>query len=318
MTTAEVLDRPAGVLAVDSPRRTYAPRVAPAGYLENRCWLYQSPSYRALGHSFRVRSDDPEVGDYIEAVFREFRTDEPAATTYSLMDRRPHRKAAYALFSDDVRVGLSRSRSRALATLLWHVNQEVVRLTDSRFVQWHASAAVRQGVCVVMPAPMESGKTTTVAGLLRHGYQYLTDEAVAVDEQSLLVEPFPKALSIDRGSWGVLPELQPGLRLVEEQWQVPPRSIRPDIVAEPTAPRLIVTPCFRRGSVTELRPLRRAEALVLVAQSTFRFTEDPARNLQVSARVLQGCDCFELVIGDLATAVARIDGLVDAVLGAGA
>ena len=317
MTAVEVLERLPTAPPGGGTRRTYAPRIAPPTYLDSRDWPYQSPSYRALGHSFSLRSDDPDVGDYIEAVFSEFRTDDHAVTTYSLMDRRPQRKAAYALFADDVRVGLSRTRSRALATLLWHVNQEVVRRTDHQFVQWHASAAVRDGVCVVMPAPMESGKTTTVAGLLRHGYQYLTDETVAVDVQTLIVEPFPKALSVDRGSWAVLPDLEPELRLVDEQWQVPPRSIRPDAVAAPARPRLIVAPRFRRGATTELRPMRRAEALVLVAQSTFRFTESPARNLQVSARVLQGCDCFELVIGDLPTAVACIDELVDHVVGVG-
>lgn len=317
MTTLEAPEHPATLSEeVAPPRRTYAPRLTPPGYLDSRGWRYQSPPYRALGHSFRLRSDDVDVGEYIEAVFSEFRCAGPADTTYSLMDRRPHRKAAYALFADDVRVGLSRTRSRALATLLWHVNQEVVRRTDSRYVQWHASAAVRQGVCVVMPAPMESGKTTTVAGLLRRGYQYLTDETVAVNAETLLVEPFPKALSVDRGSWAVLPELEPGLRLVDDQWQVPPRSIRPDAVAAPARPRLIVTPAFRRGAMTELRPLRRAEALVLVAQSTFRFTEAPRRNLEVSARVLESCDCFELTIGDLPTAVARIDELVDAVVAA--
>lgn len=308
----EALDlQPADPVAVE---RSYAPRTAAEGYLDSRDWSYCSPSYRALGHSFRIRSDDSEVGAYVDVVFHEFRVDEPAGVTYSLMDRRPRRNAAYVLYADDTRIGIGRSRSRMLATLLWHVNQEVVRRTDSAFVQWHASAAVREGVCVVMPAPMESGKTTTVAGLLRHGYQYLTDETVAVDGRTLLVQPFPKALSVDRGSWSVLPELEPRLRLVEDQWQVPPGSIRADVVAQPVRPRLIVAPRFQRGAATTLRPLRRAEALVLVAQSTFRFTEDPARNLDVSARVVAGCDCYELVIGDLDLAVELIDGLVTQVL----
>ena len=315
MTAAEAVDLltiPAA--AEPAVRRNYAPRVAPDGYLDSRDWHYRSPSYQALGHSFCVRSDDAEVAGYVEAVFEEFTSDEPAATTYSLMDRGARHKAAYALYADNTRVGLSRSRSRSLATMLWHVNHEVVRLTDPRFVQWHASAAVRDGVCVVMPAPMESGKTTTVAGLLRIGYQYLTDETVAIDGETLLVEPFPKALSVDRGSWSVLADLEPALQFVDDQWQVPPRRIRPDVVAARVRPRLIVCPRFRPGVETVLRPLRRAEALLLVAQSTFRFTEDPARNLGVSAQVVAGCDCYDLQIGDLGQAVAQIDHLVSQVL----
>lgn len=312
MTTMEELDlRHPGA---PPTHRSDAPRTASAAYLNGRQWTYCSPSYRALGHSFCVRSDDPEVGEYVDAIFEEFRTDETAAVTYSLMDRRPRRNAAYVLYADASRIGIGRSRSRLLATLLWHVNQEVVRRTGTDHVQWHASAAVRDGICVVMPAPMESGKTTTVAGLLRRGYQYLTDETVAVDGETLLVQPFPKALSIDRGSWAVLPELEPRFRLVDDQWQVPPGSIRQDVVAQPVRARLIIAPRFQREAQTVLRPLRRAEALVLVAQSTFRFREDPARNMTVSARVVAGCDCYELVIGDLELAVDRIDQLVDDVL----
>lgn len=304
--TAELLQTP--------PRRLYAPRAAPHGYLAERGWSYCSPPYRALGHTFQVRTDDTDVTDYLEAVFAEFRTDEAPETTYSLMDRRPRHKAAYALYADDERIGLCNTRSRVLSTLLWHINQQVVRRTDERFIQWHASAAVRDGVCVAMPAPMESGKTTTVAGLLRRGYQYLTDETVAVDATTLLVEPFPKALSIDRGSWSVLPDLEPRLRLVDDQWQVPPAQLGPAVVAHPVRPRLIVAPQFRRGSETRLEPQTRAQALLLVAQSTFRFTENPRHNLEVAARVLAGCDCYRLVIGDLDQAVRLIDGLVDRVL----
>lgn len=292
----------------------YAPPSAPPGYLDGRTWSWTSPAYRALRHSFRVRSDDPTVADYLEEVFAALRTDQPAQATYSLLDRRPSTGAAFALYCDDERIALTGTRSPALATLLWHVNKEVVRRTAAPYVQWHAAAAVRDGVCVVLPAPMESGKTTTVAGLLLAGYQYLTDEAVAIHGDSLLVEPFPKALSVDRGSWCVLAELKPRLRPVQDQWQVPPARVRPDVVALPTQPRLVVLPRYRPDARTRLEPLRRSHALTQVAQSSFGFAEDPGRNLDVAARVLAACDCYELTIGDLATAVSLIDGLVDRVL----
>lgn len=296
------------------PAGADAPPRAPAGSLDRRTWSWTSPAYRALGHSFQVRSDDPTVAEYLEEVFAELRTDSPTDTTYSLLDRRPSPQAGFALYYDDERIALTRTRSPALATLLWHVNQEVVRRTAAPYVQWHASAAVRDGVCVVLPAPMESGKTTTVAGLLLAGYRYLTDETVAIDGDTLLVQPFPKALSVDRGSWYVVPELKPRLRLVEDQWQVPPARVRPDVVARPTQPRLVVLPRFVAGAETRLQPVPRSQALMQVAQSSFRFTEDPGRNLAVAARVLAGCDCYDLTIGDLPTAVRLIDGLVDHVL----
>ena len=48
---------------------------------------------------------------------------------------------------------------------------------------------------------MESGKTTLVAGLVLAGLRYLTDEAVAIRPADGGITPFPKALSVDHGSW---------------------------------------------------------------------------------------------------------------------
>ena len=56
---------------------------------------------------------------------------------------------------------------------------------------------------------MESGKTTLTTGLVRAGFCYLTDEAVSFDWETGVIEPFPKPLSIDPGSWFLFPELEP-------------------------------------------------------------------------------------------------------------
>ena len=173
----------------------------------------------------------------------------------------------------------------------------------------HAAGAVRDGVAVLLPAPMEHGKTTTVAGLLRAGYDYLTDEVVAVEPSSLLVHAFPKPLSLDRGSWPVLPELEPPVRLTEDQWQVPASALGA-ATSPPVRAGLVIVPGYRPGAATELVPLSRPEALVLLAESCFDFRTRPERDLPVLGRLLAGTSCFRLQIGDLDEAVALVDGAV--------
>jgi hypothetical protein len=165
---------------------------------------------------------------------------------------------------------------------------------------------------MLLPAPQESGKTTTVSGLVRAGFGYLTDEAAAIEPDTLRIRPFAKALSIDRGSWEVLPELRPAhADVVTGQWQVPASRLRSGAVAAPTRPGLVVTPRYRAGSTTALTRITRADMLVVLADATFAFHANPGRNLEVLGRVVTDCACFRLTIGDLGHAVDLLLGLSD-------
>jgi hypothetical protein len=164
---------------------------------------------------------------------------------------------------------------------------------------------------VLLPAPAESGKTTTIAGLVRAGFGYLTDEAVAIDPDTLLAQPYPKALSVDRGSWEVLADLRPPHDdRVAGQWQLPSRLIRPNAVSGPAPVRFVVTPAYAAGSTTRLEPISPGEMLVGLADGTFQFQDDAQRNLAVLARVVTSADCYRLTVGDLDRAVLLIEELV--------
>lgn len=312
MTTAPAWSAAQAAAAVPAPGCTAAGDLRFSNH--GGTWAYRSRGFRALEHTFRIRSDDGDCGPFLDTVFQEFVSEHQVAVTYSLVTVGSGEARRLALYANEERICLARTESRRLSILLWHVNQQVIRRTSPYNVLLHAAAAERDGVCVVLPAEMESGKTTTVAGLLLAGYRYLTDEAVAIDPESLLVSPFPKALSVDRGSWPVLPELQPAYTPVFTQWQVPPRGKGLRGTAQPHRPRLLVTPRYVEGAPTALERLSRGDAVLLVAQSTFEFAVRARRNLTVAARVAESCDAYRLTIGDLPTAVVLIDELVDDVL----
>jgi len=273
---------------------------------------YTTRPRRALEHEFHVETNDRPVRDYLDEVLDALPAASDHSARYRLLDLGAGNVGQrYLVQHGDEPVSATGWLDRALAVLLWHVNSEVVRRSAPRYPLVHAGAAVRDGVAVLLPAPAESGKTTTVAGLVRAGFGYLTDEAVAIDPDTLLAQPYPKALSVDRGSWEVLADLRPphGDR-VAGQWQLPPRLIRPDAVAGPAPVRFVVTPTYRRGAVTRLEQVSRGEMLVTLADSTLEFTGAPRRNLSVLARMLAGCACYRLTVGDLGHAVRLIDGLV--------
>lgn len=299
----------AGTVATPAPR--HKPAGPPEFDLDHRHPL--PPAQHAVGpfqglhHSFYIATDDPTAAKYFGEILVDLRGDDADDTgRYELL----HAGEKYVVRYNGEPVVVTGGLERAAAVLLWHINSEVVRRTTPHMPVVHAAAAVAKGQTVLLPALPESGKTTTVAGLVSQaGLGYLTDEAVGIDPATLLPRPYPKPLSIDRGSWKVLPDLRPVPDLVTGQWQVPARAIRPNAVAEPGPVRFVIEPVYDPDATTRLESVSRAAMLVRVADSTFNFPDAPERNLHVAARIVEQADCYRLTVSELDRAVTLVDDL---------
>jgi hypothetical protein len=272
--------------------------------LDEFAWARTAGPFRALAHAFVVRTMDPALGRYLEAVLDPFADGCTDAPAYSVVDRGETTKNRYALYYGHERLALTPSGSFAVATLLWHVNRGAIS-SGGEFVLVHAGAVEWDGHAVLFPAPMESGKTTLVAGMVRAGARYLSDEAAAIAPETLLVHPFPKALTIGAGSWGVLadlaPEVDPKLaqRYLRDDWHIDARAIRPDSLAPATLPSFVIAPTYVRDAATSLLPMTRAEAVMHLGQNSFNLPEHGRRGLEVLAAVVRRSTCHRLVVGDL-------------------
>lgn len=305
-----VHERPAGDPAAGRPLGADARRVDPPG-AEARAatGLLVAGPYQAVGWRFSLRCSSLVVQSYLTRALSSLRCegDEPG-TWYELISPSDDQEGELRVGSE--RITTSRSEPHLCATLLWHVNRGVVA-SSPEHVLLHASAAERDGAVVVMSAPMESGKTTLVAGLLRAGLRYLTDEAVALDPDDLWVTPYPKPLSVDPGSWQVLADLKPELpvdsrHLGRKQWQVPPDEIRPGAVSPGGRPALVVLPRYVQGAQTRLEAVPRVEALEQLMSQRFAPDRDPRRDFEALARMVRSCACYRLESGDLEEAVRAV------------
>ncbi len=275
---------------------------------------HRTRSHRALEHEFEVATNDAAVRDYLEEILIDLASPGVIdAQRYELLDlgsqvgRQPYR----ILFNGKPVIA-TESLDRALAVLLWHVNAEAVRCSIPRYPIVHAAAAVSRGVAVLLPARAESGKTTTVAGLVRAGFGYLTDEAVAIDPDTLFAQPYPKALSVDSWLVGRAGRSSPTAprsagRAVASSGSTDPPGCggRPGTRSDSSS-RRPTAPARRRG----WNRCHRGEMLMNLADSTFEFQDNARRNLSVLARVVVSADCYRLSVGDLNHAVRLIDELV--------
>lgn len=263
--------------------------------------------FACFGQRWQIVCDDPAFSRLFDELYAPMLLTSPLPgrmVTYRLTVATGDRPGQ--LFRDQELLVRDRRPSRLLGKLIWAVNRQVIDGSSSDFLLHAAAAADVDGRVVLLPAPMESGKTTLVAGLLDRGLHYLTDEAAAVDPD-LTVRGFAKPLSIDNGSWGVLghhaPRLPDALTgSMDDQWQVAPQGFT--TVVTDGLLTMIVFPTYRAGQATSLTRLAPVSALDLVRASTFGSENRPltAATMTRLAHMVATVPCFELRTGDLAEA----------------
>jgi hypothetical protein len=269
--------------------------------------------FDALRLSVRFEVPSRPFRSYLDELFASFPTAPRAGVVFEVR-RASTQDDRYEIYFGG-ELGAERDREVALLQpALQELNARAARSWPG--VACHAGGVARDGNGILLPADPESGKSTLTAGLVRAGFEYLSDEAVAFRPGENVIEPYPKPLSLDRGSWHLFPELEPFADLPDDdykkrQWQVPPDAIRTGAAGGPCPARLVVFPKYVERARTEVSPIGRAEALVELARNTFSFNEQSRFALEELSRIVREVDCYRLTVGNLDDAVARISGLVE-------
>lgn len=265
-----------------------------------------SAVFGAHGHTFTVLVSSPALATRVERALATLRVDEEPRGSYAV---RPADDGRLALFFDEEWIGSPSTDDRLLMLLQWHINQRVIEAAATLHTTFHAAAARSpRGRVVLLPAPMEAGKTTTVTGLLRSGWDFLTDEAAAVSPDGT-VHPYHKPLTIDRGSWGLFPDLRPS-DIAEDamSWLVPANATGARL-AQTSQLAVIAFPAYANGERTRAERLSTVEAALSLAHCTFHFERHGARDLRAIAALARTIPTYRVTIGDLATAVELINKL---------
>jgi hypothetical protein len=268
--------------------------------------------YRTLGYTFRIRIDLPRVGRIVDGLLSPFAVRlSRDAPTYHLTRSKGGRPLLRLPNGD---IPHLTSAIGALDFILSDVNRMTFERLDGQFLAVHASAASLFGKGIVFPAPPDSGKTTLVAGLTAAGFEYLSEEMALFDREGSL-HPFPRPLTMGAESVEAIPGLRERLpREIRDhrgpRWHVRPDDLRDGAMGAPCRVAHVVRPRYKRGGPTRLRPISRAEGMVVLFDNAFNFGVFGADGLAVLAHVLRDANCYELEIGDLETAVMLVSGLL--------
>lgn len=256
--------------------------------------------FAALGCGFRVSTDIPEVAGYVRWLVRHL----PESESTSVRDY------VVRLASDRTLQVLAEGKPLpasatlpALGALLRDIDEHIIATTPRLLI--HAAAAVHEGRAVALAGRSGTGKSTLVAALVKAGLSYLTDEFVSPDWRTGEVPPYARMMSLYEGAWGLMPDLEPEVlpelrAAMAGQWQVDPEQVRPGSVAGPCKLGYVVFLTYEPGRRTSLERVARANAVLSLVDCTFHFHRHGARALEAITDAIADCQCYRLVLGDLA------------------
>jgi hypothetical protein len=252
---------------------------------------------------FHVRSTHPAFSEFLRwhlEPFRRHREDPGAILTELFVRQEDEQESPVPISYLRWRKVVYRNPSLvdvaryALWDVQYHATQNI-----RAFVALHAGAVANADSSLVLPGPMESGKSTLVASLLKTGWSYLSDEVAALDPVTGRVYPFPKYLYLDQTSVDVFPGLDGRLEDRDERSRGRlDRTVRPEDlgagVSGPLPPRAVVFLSRDRQGSPRLIPIASAEAVKQMADNCFNLHRYGDRGVVLLSKVATRSEAFRL------------------------
>jgi hypothetical protein len=249
------------------------------------------------------------MGDCVDELLGDFAVDEalaPDAEVYSIIDLGPGDPKRFRLVRGTEQLMAGSAMLFLLYQLMAQVQMRMSERTKNHLLI-HAGSVVtpaRKGV--LLPADKGSGKSTLVAGLVRSGFGFLSDEIGVLDPASGRLHPFPRPISLKEGSLPVFPELispEDGSLYAAPRGYVRASKIRPGSMGGPCDVRFVIVPKYKDGSTTRLTPLSQAETAKELWVNGINIAHFGSRALPVLTELVRRARGYRLVSGDLEEAV---------------
>jgi hypothetical protein len=214
------------------------------------------------------------------------RADKPSALSFRVTEN----EGGFVLYGAEGVISRSLTVEGIVPTLQGFVDADFVHRLDDA-VAIHAGAVAWRGSVLLFPGASHSGKSTLVAELLKHGFEYFSDEYALIDANGF-AHPYPRALMIRGGN----PEARPLLA----------RETGATIGCAGARVAAILALRYTPGADWRVRPLPQAEMLITLLKSTPHDIRRSGRLFAQLAQVTGKAVCFAGIRGDAPTAIGSI------------
>lgn len=164
----------------------------------------------------------------------------------------------------------------------------------------HAGLAADGDRCLLFPGRGEAGKSTLVAGLVRAGWRYGSDELALLPLEGRGVGSYARRISIDVGAYEIFPELlAKGYDPDAEQWHVRPEDLAPDPLGDLPEITHILFPLYEPNAPTVIAPLTVAHALHRLVGHAVNLRDHSVAGFNQLGDLAQRCPAATMRSGDL-------------------
>ena len=167
----------------------------------------------------------------------------------------------------------------------------------------HAGVVSGPDGIVSVPGRSGLGKTTLVAALVRAGFGYVSDEALAIDRSTGDVTAFPRPLSLNSDVWPMF-----GAHLGEAPAAGTERLVAPACLGtvNATGGRVSDIVLATRPDAPALRPVPRGDAVVALLRHSFNHFADPPASFRAVVNVVRGARVWHAGYTDAAEFADRL------------
>ena len=262
-------------------------------------------TYRLLNVNVAVSCPRPELQSLVNAHWGYMANGAaPADLAYSISRSEPNSPIAIS------RAGQPTNWTSDEGQFLYELEGDAtveIQLIRGDLYFLHAAVAEVGGEAYLLVAESGGGKSTTLWGLLHHGWRYLSDELAPIDLATMKVHAYPRALCLKTQPPQAYP-LPAATVETPRTLHVPVRQLPAVSQLEscPLAAIYFVTYCPDAGGPA-IRPISTGEASARLYANTLNQLAHANAGLDAAIRIAQTIPSFALDTADLAATCALVD-----------
>jgi HprK-related kinase A len=178
----------------------------------------------------------------------------------------------------------------------------------------HSGAVEFDGCGILLPALPGSGKSTLTAALSLRGSRLLSDEFGVLRLSDGMLLPLLKLVGLKNESIDVIADFSPGANIGPAFRKtrkgtvahLAPDARAVDAIHRPVAPMLVIFPKYDPHTELLVEPVQRSRALGRLAVNSFNAEVLGPQGFLALGRLVQSCDCYQVVYRNLDRAVETI------------
>lgn len=273
----------------------------------------------------RIQSDSPRVLQGLQSCYDTFELgqDEDFADFHlrvSLDGGLRGWLSPTARFSSDGRRSFSSlPANQAFHMIEWGLNWAVTA-NAHQYLVYHAAVLERGGHALLLPAPPGSGKSTLSAALSHRGWRLMSDELALCSPSTGQLLGMARPVNLKNQAIELIRNFAPQARLTPavpatakgtlSLMRAPQASI--DAVHQWATPRWIVIPRYEAGASAFLMEANRADTMMMLAEQSFNYDIHGRQGFEVTAGLVERCQCLQFTYSSLEEACEVFDGLAAA------